>query len=176
MPKSTTHNSKCTNNSGILQFLSWSISFFSFNCLPDDVLCKIAIWAHSTHHVKSHLTCRSKLREPTSCNLILKIWKYNTRHIWKFRSLSNYILMFVLTFEMNMSNGKMSDFVSFPLFGYTLVKSEKCRFWKSMKYFSKKDMLSNSNMFNGKMSYFVSFPLLAFTLVIKLINFHFEGH
>ena len=96
--------------------------------------------------------------------------------MWKFRSLSNYILMFVLTFEMNMSNGKMSDFVSFPLFGYTLVKSEKCRFWKSMKYFSKKDMLSNSNMFNGKMSYFVSFPLLAFTLVIKLINFHFEGH
>ena len=45
--------SNCTIKFGMLQnsilihvFLSWSISFFSyFNCLPDDVLCKIVIWA-----------------------------------------------------------------------------------------------------------------------------------
>ena len=32
-----------------IRILSWSISlFFYFNCLPDDVLCKIAIWADYT--------------------------------------------------------------------------------------------------------------------------------
>ena len=36
--------SKCTIKSGTRQ--NWSVSFFSFfNCLPDDVLCKIAVWA-----------------------------------------------------------------------------------------------------------------------------------
>ena len=33
-----------------IRILSWSISlfFFYFNCSPDDVLCKIAIWADDT--------------------------------------------------------------------------------------------------------------------------------
>ena len=45
--------------------------FFYFNCLPDDVLCKIAIWADDIA-LNSH-TCRNKLRWTINCNLILKI-------------------------------------------------------------------------------------------------------
>ena len=128
--------------------------------------------------------------------------------------------------DLNMSLGKMSDFVSFPLFGFILViklrnfnfeshwntlicfdkksvrfeyvpwknvwfcfisivwvhfshKTEKFRFWKSLKYFNifwKEDMLSDLNMSHGKMSDFVSFPLFRFTLVMKLRNFDFKVH
>ena len=31
-----------------LGVLSWSIFFFYFSCLPDDVLCKISFWANKT--------------------------------------------------------------------------------------------------------------------------------
>ena len=45
-PKSTIHILSVPLNLECVRILSWSISFFSyFNCLPDDVLCKIAIWA-----------------------------------------------------------------------------------------------------------------------------------
>ena len=45
-PKSTSHALSVPLNLECVRFLSWSISFFSyFNCLSDDVLCKIAIWA-----------------------------------------------------------------------------------------------------------------------------------
>ena len=37
-------------------------------------------------------------------------------------------------------------------------------------------MVSDLNMHRGKMPDFVLFQLFGFTLVIKLINFHFEGH
>ena len=55
--------SKCTIKSGMHQNY-WFMSFFSFNCLPDDVLCKIAIWANvllSIHHETNHPTCHNKL-------------------------------------------------------------------------------------------------------------------
>ena len=43
--KSTSHILSVPLNLECVRILSWSISFFSyFNCLPDDVLCKIAIW------------------------------------------------------------------------------------------------------------------------------------
>ena len=46
LPKSTSHILIVPLNLDYANILSWSISFFSyFNCLPDDVLCKIAIWA-----------------------------------------------------------------------------------------------------------------------------------
>ena len=76
--------------------------------------------------------------------------------------------------------GKMSDFVSFPLSGFTLShKIQKFRFeshWNTLIYFDKKDMLSDLNMSHGKMSDFVSFPLFTFTLVIKMRNLDFKGH
>ena len=38
--------------------------------------------------------------------------------------------------DLNVSHGKMSDFVSFPLFGFNSVKkTEKFQFRKSLKYF-----------------------------------------
>ena len=46
LPKSTSHVLSVPLNLECIRILSWSMSFFYyFNCLPDDVLCKIAIWA-----------------------------------------------------------------------------------------------------------------------------------
>ena len=46
LPKSTSHILSVPLNLECVRILSSSISFFFyFNCLPDDVLCKIAIWA-----------------------------------------------------------------------------------------------------------------------------------
>ena len=80
-----------------------------------------------------------------------------------------------------MPHGKKSDFVSFPLFRFTLViKLRNFDFkshWNTLAFFDKKeDMVSDLNMTHGKMSDFVSFPLPGFTLVIKLRTFDFEGH
>ena len=81
--------------------------------------------------------------------------------------------------DLNMFHGKMSDFVSFPLFGFTLViklrNSDFESHWNTLIYFDKKkDMLADLDMSPGKVSGFVSFPLLRFTLVIKLRNFNFK--
>ena len=46
----------------------------------------------STYHVTNHLTCR-ELRYLMNCNLILIIWKCNTRNIRKYSSASYYILV-----------------------------------------------------------------------------------
>ena len=79
-----------------------------------------------------------------------------------------------------MPHEKMSDFVSFPLFGLVLViklrnmEIESCR--NTLRCFDKKNMVSDLNMSNGRMSDFVSFALFRLTLVIKLRNFHFERH
>ena len=43
LPKSTTYIL-----SVLLPLESWSTFFFWFHCFPDDVLCKIAIWADET--------------------------------------------------------------------------------------------------------------------------------
>ena len=46
LPKSTSYIPSVPLNLECVRILSWSISFFSyFNYVPDDVLCKIAIWA-----------------------------------------------------------------------------------------------------------------------------------
>ena len=46
LPKNTSHIVIVPINLECVRILSWSISFYSyFNCLPGDVLCKIAIWA-----------------------------------------------------------------------------------------------------------------------------------
>ena len=61
-------------------------------------------------------------------------------------------------------------------------KTEKCWFWKSLKYFNvyiifwqKKYMTSDLIMSHRKMSDFVSFPLLELILAIKLKNLNFES-
>ena len=60
---------------------------------------------------------------------------------------------------LNMPHGKMSDFVSFPMFGLALI------------FFEKKVIASDLNMSHGKISDFVSFPLFGFTIlkVIKIL-------
>ena len=82
--------------------------------------------------------------------------------------------------DLNMSLGKMSDFVSFPLFGFTLViklrNFDSESQWNTLTCFDKKDMLPDLIMSHGKMSDFVSLPLFRFTLFIKLKNFDFKGH
>ena len=80
-----------------------------------------------------------------------------------------------------MSHENVSDFVSFPLFGFTLVIKLRNFDFESHRNTllflnKKKDMLSDFNMSHGKMSDFVSFPLFGFTLVIKLRNFDFESY
>ena len=54
-----------------------------------------------------------------------------------------------------MSHGKMSDFVSSPLFGLTLVKKLRAfnfeSNWNTSMFFNKKDMTSDLNMSRGKM-------------------------
>ena len=81
---------------------------------------------------------------------------------------------------LNMSHEKMSDFVSFPLFEFTLVIKLKNfnieGHWKTSMFLINRNMTSDLNMSNGKMSDFVSFPLLGFALFIKLKNFDFESH
>ena len=71
----------------------------------------------------------------------------------------------------NMSNGKLADFVLFPLFGFTLViKLIKFDFeshWNTSKNFNKKRCGSDLNMSHN--------PLFGFSLVIKLRNCDFES-
>ena len=74
----------------------------------------------------------------------------------------------------------MSDFVSFPLFGFILViKLRNFDFEgheNTLMLFGKKIYVFRLNVSHGKMSDFVSFPLFVFTLFIKLRDFDFEGH
>ena len=70
-----------------------------------------------------------------------------------------------------MSRGEISDFLSFPLFGFTLViKLRNFNFESHLNtliFFDKKCMTSNLIMFHGKISDFASFPFFWFNLVIK---------
>ena len=55
LSKSTSHILSVPLNLEYVRILSWSISFFPyFKCLPDDVLCKITIWADDN---ALHLSC-----------------------------------------------------------------------------------------------------------------------
>ena len=58
----------------------------------------------------------------------------------------------------------MSDFVSFPLFGFNVViKLRNVDFeshWNTLIFFDKKDIVSDLSLSRGKMSDFVSFPFL----------------
>ena len=74
--------------------------------------------------------------------------------------------------DLNMSLGKMSDFVPFPLLGFTLViKLKNFDFeshWNTLIYLDKKRYAVRVEYVPWKMSDFVVFPLFRFTLVIKL--------
>ena len=80
--------------------------------------------------------------------------------------------------DMHMPHKKMSAFVSFPLFEFTLaIKLRNLDFenhWKTWIVYDKKKYGFWFEYAHGKMSDFVSFPLFGFTLVIKLRNFNFE--
>ena len=49
--------------------------------------------------------------------------------------------------DLNMSHGKLSDFVSLPLFGFTLViklrNFDFASHWNTLIFFDKKDMASD---------------------------------
>ena len=98
-----------------------------------------------------------------------------------------------LVSSWNLCDGKMFHFVSFPLFGFTLVIKlglhRKHR--NTLKISNEKNMVSDLNMSHGmvsdlnmshlsithgKMSHFVLFPLFDFTLVVKLRNCDFKSH
>ena len=72
-------------------------------------------------------------------------------------------MVWVMAWELNMFHGKISDFVSFLSFRFTLViKLTNFDFeghWNILILFDKKDMLSDLSTSNGKMPDFVSFPL-----------------
>ena len=63
-----------------------------------------------------------------------------------------------------MFHGKMSDFVSFPWFQFTLVIN-----LRNFGFDTKRCQILN--ICHGKMSDFVSLPLFGFTLVKKLFGF-----
>ena len=82
--------------------------------------------------------------------------------------------------DLNKSQRKIPDFVSFLLFGFSLaVKLKNFDFgshWNTLRFFEKKDMMLDLNMSHGKMSDFVLVPLFGFTLVIKQRSSNFESH
>ena len=82
--------------------------------------------------------------------------------------------------DLKMPRGKMSDLVSFPLFGFILVIKPRNFDFESLEilqyFWIKKNMTPDLNMSHGKMFYFLSFQLFGFTFVIKLRSFHFESH
>ena len=82
--------------------------------------------------------------------------------------------------DLDMSHEEMFDFLSFSLFGHTLVIKLRSFDFEShsttLIFLIKKDMASDLNMPHGKTSDFVSFPLFGFTLGIKLRNFDFKNN
>ena len=82
--------------------------------------------------------------------------------------------------DLNMSHGKIYDFASFSLFGFTsVIKLRNSDFkihWNTLTYFGEKIYGVRFEYVPWKMSDFVSFPLLGFTLLIKLRNSDFESH
>ena len=96
--------SKCTINSGmhqnsILIHLLFSTLIVSLTLFCVRLLYELMIML-STYHVTNHLTCQNKLRYAMGCNLILKIWKWNTRNISILTSASNYLLIFGKLFNI----------------------------------------------------------------------------
>ena len=71
-----------------------------------------------------------------------------------------------------MSHGKMSDFVSFLLLGFTLV----IKLGNTLTFFDKAKYGVRFEYVSWKMSDFDLFPLFGFTSVIKLRNFDFESN
>ena len=79
--------------------------------------------------------------------------------------------------DLNISHGKMSDFVSFLLLRYTLViqlRNVKLEFhWNTL---IKKEMATDLDMHYGKIIDFISLPLCGLNLVIKLRNLGFGSN
>ena len=81
--------------------------------------------------------------------------------------------------DLNMFHEKMSEFVSFPSFRFTLVIKLRNFDFESHRntliIFGEKRyrIRFNLNMSHGKVSDFALFPLLGFTLVLRRRNFDF---
>ena len=74
LPKSTSHTLSVPLNLECVRILSWSISFFSyFNCLPDYVLCKIAIWTDDN-------ALNSSCDKPSDLSLQVVTWSQNSEN------------------------------------------------------------------------------------------------
>ena len=98
--------------------------------------------------------------------------------LWK--SLKFYIILTPVKNDVRFEYApwKISDFVSFALFGLTLVIKLRNfnleSHWTTLIFLIKKYVVSNLNMSHEKMSDFVSFLLFGFTLLLKLRNFDFK--
>ena len=79
--------------------------------------------------------------------------------------------------DLNKSHGKMSDFFSFPMVGFTSVFKLKSfgfeSHWNTLTFCDKKRY---GVRFDYVWKNLWSFPLFGFTLVVKLRNFDFEIH
>ena len=82
--------------------------------------------------------------------------------------------------DLNMSHGKKSYFVPFPLLVLTFVIKVRDFDFKlhlnTLIFFEQRKMMSDLNMSAGKISDFVSVPLFALTFVIKLTDCNFTSH
>ena len=81
--------------------------------------------------------------------------------------------------DLSISHGRISDFVSIPLWTVTFViKMRDLDFklhWNTLTFFDQK-MMSDLNVPHGKMPDIVSIPLFALTFVIKLRDYNFTSH
>ena len=82
--------------------------------------------------------------------------------------------------DLNLSHGKIPDFVSYSLLGFTLaIKLRNFDFeslWNTLIfYFDQSKCNVRFKYVQWNMSDVVSFPLFGFTLVIKLRTFDFES-
>ena len=109
-------------------------------------------------------------------NFAMKLKDANYRSHWNILEFRDQWKMMSV---LNMSRGKVSGFVSFLMFRFTLfIKLRNFYFernWNTSILLIK-SMTSDLIMSHGKMSDIVSFPLFGFTLVIKQRHFDFESH
>ena len=97
MPKSTSHILSVPLNLECLNMEIWNLdpSFFSSTLIVCIIIMQFCVRLLSklmimlsTHDMTNHLACS------TSCNLILKSWKCNTRDIGRCNCASIYVLIF----------------------------------------------------------------------------------
>ena len=134
--------------------------------------------------MKNDVRCEYVPKENVWFCLISIVWVHfsNKTEEFEFWKSFQYFNIFWqkkdMVSDLDMCLRKMTDIVSSPLFGFTLViKLSNFDFeshWNKLIFFDQKRY--GVGFEYGKISDFVSYPLFGFSFVIKLINFDFKGH